>query len=320
MFSHLHSALKPNRKNSPKAPAAFSCFTALASFRTERHKVPHKSSAHARRSLRALALGGLAALTLGFSISAQAHPLWLLPHEFSISGDKGEWITVDASASHTIFGPDKGIGLDTVSIYTPDGGKERIGSYFKGHRRSVFDFELNQPGTWKLELARPTLYFTFFSNKRGAKKRLFADKLEAQSQLPEGALEVITKKINVTAVSYITWQAPDNKVLTLTGKGLEMAGPTHPSDVVSGEEARFQFFMNGEPAANVEVELTPHGTKYRSDRMMQKLTTDANGMLVFTPNIVGPWYLSAHVDQPAQSDRADVDSAMLYVTFDAQLP
>ncbi len=259
-------------------------------------------------------------MTLGASSVANAHPMWLLPHEYNLSGEKAEWITVDASASHTIFSPDKALGLDRLSIYTPEGGKQRLGSYYKGQRRSVFDLEIDQPGTWKLELARPTVYFTFYTNKRGATKRIFADKQAAASQLPDGAQDVVTKQFNVSAVSYITWQAPDKKVLELTGKGLELAGPTHPSDVVAGDEVSFQFFVDGKPAEGVEVELTPNSTKYRNDRMMQKLKTDSNGMLTFTPEIVGPWYLAAKIEHDRKSDRADIESSLLYMTFDAQLP
>lgn len=259
-------------------------------------------------------------MTLGASSLALAHPMWLLPHEYNLSGEKAEWITVDASASHTIFSPDKALGLDRLSIYTPEGGKQRLGSYYKGHRRSVFDLAIDQPGTWKLELARPTVYFTFYTNKRGASKRIFADKLAAADQLPDGAQDVVTKQFNVSTVSYITWQAPDNKVLELTGKGLELAGPTHPSDVVAGDEVRFQFFVDGKPAQGVEVELTPNNTKYRNDRMMQKLKTDSKGMLVFTPEVVGPWYLAAKVEHDRQSERADSESSLMYMTFDVQLP
>ncbi|WP_417597529.1 DUF4198 domain-containing protein [Oceanospirillum sp.] len=260
------------------------------------------------------------AMVLGVSSLTQAHPMWLLPHEYNLSGEKSEWITVDASASHTIFSPDKALGLDRISIFTPEGGKQRLGSYFKGHRRSVFDLEIDQPGTWKMELKRPTVYFTFYTNKRGAKKRIFADKQEAQAQLPKGAKDVVTKQFNVSTVAYITWQAPDEKVLELTGKGLEIAGPTHPSDVVAGDEVNFQFFVDGKPAKDVEIELTPHNTKYRNDRMMQKLKTDSEGMLTFTPEIVGPWYLTAKVDHKRQSERADSESSLLYMTFDTQLP
>ena len=259
-------------------------------------------------------------MTLGGISLAQAHPMWLLPHEYNLSGEKPEWVTVDASASHTIFSPDKALGLDNLSIYTPEGGKQRLGSYFKGQRRSVFDLEIDQPGTWKLHLQRPAVYFTFFTNQRGAKKRIFADKQEAKSQLPKGAQDVVTKRFNVSTVSYITWQAPDGKVLELSGKGFEMAGPTHPSDVVAGEEVRFQFFVDGKPAAGVNVELTPHDTKNRNDRMAQQLTSNAEGMLVFTPEMAGPWYLAAKFEHDHTSERADTESSLLYLTFDAQLP
>ncbi|WP_051206466.1 DUF4198 domain-containing protein [Oceanospirillum maris] len=286
------------------------------------YKLPMKLKHWGKKAVGVTALAlSAAAINLSVAGLAQAHPVWLLPHEFNLSGDKGEWVTVDASASHTIFSPDKALSLDRVAIFTPEGGKQRLGSYFKGQRRSVFDLDINQAGTWKLAADRAPIYFTFYTHgKRNAKKRLFADKQAAQAQLPEDAKNVVTKLISVSAVSYITWQAPSQKVLELKNKGLELAGPTHPSDVVAGDEVSFQFFIDGKPAANVNVELTPHGTKYRNDRLMQKLKTGKDGLLVFTPEIVGPWYLSAQLERDIATDKADSESHMLYMTFDAQLP
>ena len=266
-------------------------------------------------------IGLTAALTLSAAGTALAHPLWLLPHEFNLSGEESEWVTVDASASHTVFNYDKGVGLDNVSIIAPDGSKQRIGSYFKGHRRSVFDLEIDQTGTWKLAGARPPVFFTHYvAGKRNAEKRLFADKQEAQAKLPKDARDVVTKQYMVSSISYITWQAPTNTVLKLKNKGLELAGPTHPNDVVSGEEAEFQLFLDGKPQANVEIELTPHGTKYRDDRKMQKLKTDTNGMVKFTPDLAGPWYLSAYIELNSNNPRADKIGHLLYMTFESQLP
>lgn len=262
-----------------------------------------------------------AALSLSASGLAMAHPMWLLPHEFNLSGEEAEWITVDASASHTIFGFDKPLSLDKAEIIAPDGSKQRVSSYFKGHRRSVFDLQIDQPGTWKLSTQRPPVYITYYiSGKRDAEKRMFVDKLEAQKRLPDNARDVKTMLYQISTMSFITWQAPDNGVLTLKNKGLELAGATHPSDVVAGEEAEFQLFMDGKPAADVEIELTPHGTKYRDDRQMIKMKSDKDGMVRFTPEMAGPWYLSAYLKQEVNSDRADEAGHILYMTFETQLP
>lgn len=262
-----------------------------------------------------------AALSLSAAGTAMAHPMWLLPHEFNLSGEEPEWITVDASASHTIFGYDKALGLDRAEIIAPDGSKQRVSSYFKGHRRSVFDLQIDQPGTWKLSAQRPPVYITYYvSGKRDAEKRMFVDKQEAKNRLPANAREINTMVYQISTMSFITWQAPDNKVLKLKNKGLELAGSTHPSDVVAGEEVEFQVFMNGKPAADVSIELTPHGTKYRDDRQMIEMKSDKDGMVVFTPEIAGPWFMSAYVEKDQITDRADKVGHLLYMTFETQLP
>ncbi len=262
-----------------------------------------------------------AALTLSTVGTALAHPMWMLPHEFNLSGDDAEWITVDATASHTLFNYDKGLPLDRVRISAPDGSEQRVGSYFKGHRRSVFDLKIDQPGTWKLSGARPPVFITnYVAGKRNAEKRLFADKQAAKDKLPKDAREVKTSLYMISTISFVTWQAPDNKVLELKNKGLELAGSTHPNDVITGEEAEFQLFLDGKPQANVEVELTPNGTKYRDDRKMIKLTTDKNGMLIFTPDIAGPWYMAASTELKQKTAKADSVRHVLYMTFESQLP
>jgi len=43
------------------------------------------------------------------------------------------------------------------------------------------------------------------------------------------------------------------------GKGLEMVPLSHPNDLVPDEEAEFAFFINGEPAADLTVTVTPGG-------------------------------------------------------------
>nr|WP_252973493.1 DUF4198 domain-containing protein [Vibrio navarrensis] len=58
----------------------------------------------------------LAALTSG---AASAHPRWLLPSEFSISSQEGDWITTDATASHGTFVFDKPLSVDSGYVLTP---------------------------------------------------------------------------------------------------------------------------------------------------------------------------------------------------------
>ncbi|MCV6590089.1 MAG: DUF4198 domain-containing protein [Marinobacterium sp.] len=260
-------------------------------------------------------LGG----TLAAATTASAHPVWMLPGEFNLSSDKAEWVSIDATASHSVFAADKGIDLRDLRIVQPDGKSERVGSYFKGHRRSVFDLELDQEGTYKLQIQGQPRVMTFYRiGKRGTEKRGFFDKVEAKNRLPEGAFDAETIQFSRQSLSYITRLAPTSKVLETTGKGFELEAITHPSDIISGEPVKFKLLMNGQPVTNAEVALTPAGTRYRDDRMKTALKADTDGVLNFTPKYAGPYLLTASIEQDSTSPRFDKNVATIFLTFEAQ--
>lgn len=264
-------------------------------------------------------LAGVTALTLALGSSAiSAHPLWMLPSEFSLSTDEGHWITVDATASHGVFSFDKGLSLNNVTIYRPGGEPQRMGPYFKGERRSVFDLQLNDQGTYKIELKTPERYFTnFVVGGRDTQRRIFANKQEAQSQLPDEAREVTTTAVQNISVFYVSQKAPTRHVLEVTGQGFEMDAVTHPSDIVVGEAAEFRFTFDGEPLADIAVEVVPHGTAFRSSRLQTDLVTDTDGRITFTPELSGPHLLSANVRFDADGVLADQAAINFLMTFEA---
>ena len=265
----------------------------------------------------ALASGVLFA---GACASVQAHPIWILPSEFSVSGDNSQWLTFDATASHTVFGFDKGVSAGNIKITSPDGDQNPLGSFFKGHRRSVFDLELTQEGTYRVQGQRPPFYFTSYkSGKRDTPKRMMADKINAKEKLPANARDVKTELIDMSTVVYVSRNAPTDTVFKPKGKGLELTPITHPNDIVQGEEASFILSLHGEPVAGVEVEITPGGTRYRNDRNSIKLTTDASGEVNFTPEQAGPWLMYAALATPSDSPLADEVWSGRYLTFEVIL-
>ncbi|WP_027858009.1 DUF4198 domain-containing protein [Marinobacterium jannaschii] len=252
------------------------------------------------------------------SQTVSAHPVYMLPGDFSLSSDKAEWVSVDVSASHTVFSADKGIGLQDLKIISPDGHSSRIGSYFKGQRRSVFDLELQQEGTYKLKIQGKPGVMTFYKiGKRGTEKRGFFDKIEARTQLPKGAYDAESIRFSRQSLSFVTRKAPSRGALTLSGKGFELEALTHPNDIVSGEGAEMKLLMDGKPVTGAEVEITRSGTKYRNDRESLKLITKEDGLINFTPATAGPYMLTASLEQPSQSERADKEIAVLFMTFEA---
>lgn len=259
----------------------------------------------------------LSALCAGWMSQANAHPLWVLPSEFNISGEDSTWITFDASASHSVFGFDKGVGLDRAQIFTPDGERSRLNSYFKGKRRSVFDLNLEQDGTYKVFVQRPVSYFTSYkAGKREKEKFVRANKLEAPAKLPEDARDVQTMLYDMNSVTYVTRNKPTDTVYKIKGKGFELKHVTHPNDIAQGEEVIIEAMMDGKPVAGVEVEITPGGSQYRDDRNSIEIETDDTGRIAFTPNQPGPWLLGASTSYPANTVMADEVKVVRYVTFE----
>lgn len=264
----------------------------------------------------------IAALSAGLlcsslSTTAQAHPLWVLPAEFTVSGEENTWVTFDASASHTVFGYDKGVSLRDVQIYSPDGERSRLRSFFKGQRRSVFDLLLDQDGTYKISLQRRPFYFTSYKvGKSERPKRMMANKIEAASQLPENATDVKTRMIDMSSMAFVTRNAPTDAVFKPTGKGFELNPLTHPNDIIVGEKVIIETLLDGKPIAGVEFEITPGGTRYRDERQSLELTSDEKGRISFTPKQPGPWLLMADHSMPTDSPMADSIDARRFVTFE----
>ncbi|MCV6636151.1 DUF4198 domain-containing protein [Candidatus Albibeggiatoa sp. nov. NOAA] len=250
----------------------------------------------------------------------QAHPLWVLPNEFSVSSEGAAWITVDVTASNVLFNYDHSFNLDNVLIHSPDGNKKPIDYYFKGHLRSVFDLQLTQNGTYKIEMKRPPLFFTTYKTEGNSRpQRLLADKEKAKAQLPADAQEVKTLLIHMESSTYVTNNGLSEQVLQPTGKGLELQAITHPNDIVRGEPVEFQLLVNGQPTADIDVELTPSGTQYRNERGALKFKTDAEGKFSFTPEQAGAWLMLAGVNQPSDTPLADMKRLMLYMTLEVVL-
>ena len=99
-----------------------------------------------RLSRRLLAAAALLSLPAGLS----AHRMWLLPSGTTFSGTDS-WVTVDAAVSNDLFFLDHQPGrLENIKVWQPDGTPGRIQNGSTGRYRSVFDVQLDKPGTWKI--------------------------------------------------------------------------------------------------------------------------------------------------------------------------
>ena len=225
----------------------------------------------------------LISLLLVFVIhDAEAHKRWVLPSVFNVS--EPQWVAVDATVSNNIFYPDRPWSLDHVKLNTPDGEVGIIENKSKGHRRSTFDVNLNQSGTFEI-ISQGTGYFASYDKtdpKEGERpqERKRASSLDELIKLiPENAANLSLTQSDSKMVSYVTVGAPSHKVFKLTNSGVELKPVTHPNDLYQGEQAEFIFMVDGKVIKGVEVLMVWEGTRYRNSEEDKTFKTDANGMV-----------------------------------------
>ncbi|MFP1678462.1 DUF4198 domain-containing protein [Alloalcanivorax sp. C16-2] len=265
--------------------------------------------------MKALPFAGAAlAALLVLSPAAQAHKRWLLPSHTVVSDT--QWITVDTSASNDIFYVDMPFPLAGLQVTGPDGKEAEVDNRLEGHRRSVFDVNLNQQGSYRVTLFRP-LYVSLYQLD-GERHHQRGQSPEALlKEVPEGATEVRISEVISRLETFATVGAPSDKALAPTGKGLELQALTHPNDLYQGETARFRFLVDGEPVSGLEVEVMPAGTRYRDSQNAWTVTSDENGEVSLEWPQAGRYYLEAnHADDRAEHDKADGRRLQYMATFE----
>lgn len=259
---------------------------------------------------------------LAFSTIANAHTRWVLPSQFTISKEGGDWLTFDVTAANSTFVFDKPASAETAQVTLPDGVKERPNFVLKGKRRSVFDFEFTEQGTYKVAINSTPSYFTRFkAGKRDTTKRMRANKIERATRLPKKARDVETMVMFTRVESYITVGKPSEKAFELEGKYLELKPITHPADIVAQEPVRLQFYFNGQAQAGVKVTIVRDGVAYRNQQEQIEVVSDTQGFITFTPEISGRYLLVAKYQDLLVDDKfADKMLASVDLTFEAVLP
>ncbi|WP_052134182.1 DUF4198 domain-containing protein [Sphingomonas sp. 37zxx] len=244
------------------------------------------------RTATATAIAIAAVAIAAVPASLQAHRLWMAPSTTIISSADG-WVTFDAAASTDVFHADHQPMRVEPSAFAPDGSAAKVENFNTGRFRSTFDLHLTQPGTWKVAMQNDGIGGSYKLN--GEEKRLprgtTADKLPGI--IPAGATDVALTQMESRYEVFVTSGAPTDTVLRPTGKGLEMVAETHPSDVVTGEDAVFGFIVDGKPAAGLEVLVVRGGKRYRDAVDEQTLKTDAAGKVRVSFSEAGMYWLNA---------------------------
>lgn len=236
-----------------------------------------------------LATGALLAL----ATPALAHRQWMLPSSTVLSGDD-VWVTVDAAVSNDLFYFDhQPIRTAGIKAMAPDGSDAKIENPATGRYRSTFDVHLTQKGTYKIENSSSGVMGSYKLN--GEEKRLprgtTTENLKAA--IPEGATDVQTTEASNRNEIYVTVGAPTTTVFKPTGKGIELVPVTHPNDLVAGEEATFQFLLDGKPAANLGVTVIAGGKRYSGKLEQMDLKADAQGKVSVKWPAAGMYWVNA---------------------------
>jgi len=232
-----------------------------------------------------------AGLALTLPMSASAHRGWLLPSFTVLSGD-GAWVTVDAAISNELFYPDhRPMRVDGVVVTAPDGTISKLQNASTGQYRSTFDVQLNQAGTWKIGSAANTVTASWTEN--GEIKRFRGSADEFAKAVPANAADLKTIKGSNRNETYVTRDKPTTEVFKPTGKGLELAPVTHPTDIVASEAATFKFLLDGKPAAGLEVTFVPGGARWRAAPGEIKVKASADGAVTFTLPEAGMYWVNA---------------------------
>lgn len=224
---------------------------------------------------------------------AAAPRSWMLPSETMLVGSGNEWITVDAALSTDLYYYDHAAQNWEPVAVAPDGSNVAVENRAKGRLRQTFDLHVVQRGTYKLAIVSESVSGSYvIDGERKMLPRGTTPSTLAQA-LPAGATD-IWSAVNVSRIeTFTTAGEPSTTVFKPTGKGLEMVPVTHPTELLQGEAATFQFMLDGKPAADLTVSAVNGGVRYRGDIQQLNLKTDAEGKVTITWPDAGMWWVSA---------------------------
>lgn len=260
-----------------------------------------------------------ALLCLLLPLSAQAHRTWLLPAATVLSGEK-PWVTFDAAVSNDIFYFNHyPLRLDGLRVIAPNGATLDVQNAHSGKHRSTFDLHLTQQGTYKVSLASGGLRARW--ETEDGERHFWPGRGDVpapgdfEKRVPKKAKNLEVRNSSHRVETFVTAGAPNDAVLAVTGKGLEMKPLTHPNDLYAGEKANFQFFIDGKPATGAKVTLIAEGMRYRDSQQAIELTADAKGKVSVKWPRAGRYWLEAEY----QDDRSEPPATIREGTYIATL-
>lgn len=248
------------------------------------------------RSLRAGLLGGAFLLALAIP-AAQAHSPYLLPSVFDASDRK--IVTVQGAFTESFFTPEVVMKSDAYAVVGPDGVRTPLNPTYL-RELALVEAVVDKPGTYRITTGQ--------RGGRTAKAAL----VNGEWKFFEGdkaPVDAIDMQSLTMAEVYVTRGAPSDTALAPIGKGLEFRAVTHPSKVVTGQDAVFEVLFDGKPLANQAIEFVAAEDRYADAKPAPKtVTSDAKGRFAVKPDHSGLYHIQtryrvapAVAGQPGQS-------------------
>ncbi len=260
---------------------------------------------------------GAAVVTATFG-AAQAHRAWLMPSTFVLSGDE-QWVTVDGAISNDLFFPNHvAMSLDDIKVMAPNGSIADTENSATVKFRSVFDVKLDQQGTYKIVNGGGGYFASWTENGERRRQRGSLEELVAAGVDKKEGAQLMRSSRRVE--TFVTLGAPTETVFKPSGDGLEMVPVTHPNDVYAGESVAFKFLASGTPAVGLDVTIVKGQDRYRDTVDEVIVKTDAEGVVHFTLDEPGRYWLSADQGGEITVEGRKMSHRMSYVAIFEALP
>jgi uncharacterized GH25 family protein len=244
----------------------------------------------------------IVALLCGTSATALAHTQWLKPSTFNTALDeRAVWVTGQLSMAENAFVTERGL-IAKSTLILPDGKSLEMTDVYEGKTSSLFDFELTESGTYKIDsVIGPRL--------RKARK----------PKDPTKKSRPASRTVN-RLTTYITADAPTDGVIKAEGTWLEIIPVTHPADLVEGEPASFKVLYEGKPLAEQTLTLIVSGGEYQNQKTDKEYLSDSEGIVTVELIKTGVYLIkSSHQIKLKGDPEAKVLRASAGLTFEAQL-
>lgn len=229
-----------------------------------------------------------------------AHRQWMLPST-TVFSKAESWLTVDAAISNELFYFDHvPMRVAALQVTGPDGLPVQPQNLATGKYRSTFDVFLAKPGTYRVANVTQMTFATW--TERGQIKNWRGEEAGLARAVPDGAEALRVTRNNNRVEFYVTAGKPTREIFQPTNQGLEMVPVTHPNDLVAGEEATFQFLLDGKATAGLDVIAIPGGIRYRDQLQEWKGKTDAAGKVQVRFPAAGMYWLQVTTDSRSRKD------------------